>query len=191
MTVSPVQSSAETSVAAGVRSSDAASAGASFSAALTNQQQIEAARDVLATLPAPIVYTLNDSPGSPSETVDRLFAVLKDGSFKPPDGPLGAPNSIIGATARAATLFETPAHMWHAMRTAIAQPSQLTSMFSAPTVSAATTAAPATPAAPVEVHSLEDAARVLLQARPTTTPAAHLDWWEAALRFLLGAKFPA
>ncbi len=175
---------------------------ATFARNLDDQQQLDAARGVLATLPAPIVYSLRDHTGSPAESVDRLFAVLKDGSFSPPAGPLGAPDSIIGATAHAATLFDSPVQLWEAMRKAIGDPS------SAATTLRGSAAAPSTPAAgpPAEalpeVHTLEDAERLLTQLRsaaPTSQPPAlplsmserEADWWEAALRFLLGGAFPA
>lgn len=171
----------------------------SFASSLASQQYIEAARAVLEALPAPIVYSLRDNPGSPSEAVDRLFAVLKDGSFQPPAGPLGRPESIIGATAHAASLFESPAQLWDAMRGtlggAMASPG-----FLGPT----TPAAGPEPAAPLpevrsvpEVHTLAEAEQLLadLRAHPTGHPAAlarsSADWWEAALRFLLGPHSPA
>ena len=57
----------------------------SWGASRLSQQQLAVARDVLASLPPPIVYTLRDRPSStPVEAVDRLFEVLQDGSFEPP-----------------------------------------------------------------------------------------------------------
>lgn len=138
-------------------------------------------------LPAPIVYSLRDQAGSPVEAVDRLFEVLRDGSFTPPDGPLGRPDSIIGATAHAATVFETPAQLWAAMRASLADPASLASTFRAVPVPAPEPAL----ATPTEVRTLEDAERLLAGIRPGSPPLVHLDWWEAALRFLLGANFPA
>ncbi len=173
---------------------------ATFASTLDGQQQLDAARAVLTALPAPIVYSLRDHPGSPAESVDRLFEVLKDGSFSPPAGPLGAPDSIIGATAHAATLFDSPGQLWDAMRAAIGNPSGAAAALQG-------VPAPATPAAgrsdePLpEVRTLEDAERLLTQIRSTPPPSEasapismserDADWWEAALRFLLGSAFPA
>src|SRR5690349_7353675 len=92
------------STAPGPSRVEGAQGSATFGVALASQQQVDAARGVLAALPAPIVYSLRDQAGSPAETVDRLFNVVKDGSFVPPDGPLGQPGSIIGATAHAVSL---------------------------------------------------------------------------------------
>ncbi|MFN8639802.1 MAG: hypothetical protein U0360_10195 [Dehalococcoidia bacterium] len=163
-----------------------------FASSLASQQQLEAARTVLEALPAPIVYSLRDNAGSPSEAVDRLFAVLKDGSFDPPPGPLGRPESIIGATAHAASLFDSPAQLWDAMRGAIGSAMSAPRPVTArPTGSAAVRSPGAPP--PPEVHSLADAERLLtdLRAHPiasaTSDGPAMTDWWEAALRFLLGA----
>lgn len=175
---------------------------ATFARSLDDQQQLDAARAVLTALPAPIVYSLRDHSGSPAESVDRLFEVLKDGSFTPPAGPLGAPDSIIGATAHAAALFDSPGQLWSAMRTVIGDPSiamaALRGTASAPTAPAAGPPPEALP----EVHTLEDAERLLTQIRsaaPSNQPSAvpmsmserDAEWWEAALRFLLGSAFPA
>ncbi|MCC6237986.1 MAG: hypothetical protein IT299_10480 [Dehalococcoidia bacterium] len=175
---------------------------ATFASSLDNQQQLEAARGVLTALPAPIVYSLRDRAGSPAESVDRLFEVLKDGTFSPPPGPLGAPDSIIGATAHAATLFDSPAQLWSAMRAAIGDPSSAaTAMRGTAPAPASEAAGPPAEALP-EVHNLEDAERLLTQLRSASAPSPSsplpismserdADWWEAALRFLLGGAFPA
>lgn len=207
MDVTGVSQPAGAAAAAGVRSSEAAyitgstpSADASFSATLATQQQLDAARDVLATLPAPIVYALRDYAGSPVDSVDRLFGAFKDGSFTLPEDYTGKPGTIMHATAEAAKIFETPAQMWAAMRAAVFDPASVASVFlsAAPastttaSTAAASTSVAATPVPRVasEVRTLEDAARVLNSARSTGARSATLDWWDAALRFLLGAKFP-
>jgi hypothetical protein len=180
---------------------DAATLGSSFAGALASQQQLEAARGVLSTLPAPIVYSLREGGGSPAEAVDRLFEVLKDGSFTPPDGPLGQPGTIIAATAHATMLFDSPSQLWGAMRSAIADPAS-----SAATLRGAPPSTPAPPSAEplsavTEVHTLEDAERLLTQLRaspvapavpaPLAMTARDTEWWLAALRFLLGPAFEA
>lgn len=183
------------------RSGSPQGVGARFATNLDHQEQLEAARGVLAALPAPIVYSLRDRAGSPADSVDRLFQVLKDGSFAPPVGPLGAPDSIIGATAHAATLFDSPAQLWDAMRAAIGDPSSAAAALRGGTPPAVSAAGPPTEPLP-EVHNLEDAERLLTQIRSTPTagqtPVTPIsmserdaDWWEAALRFLLGGAFPA
>ena len=181
---------------------------ATFARNLDSQQQLDAARGVLTALPAPIVYSLRAHSGSPAESVDRLFEVLKDGSFSPPAGPLGAPSSIIGATAHAATLFDSPAALWSAMRTVIGDPSSAAAALRGTASALPEPPAPVTPSAGPppealpEVQSLEDAERLLTQIRasaPSSQPSAmpismserDAQWWEAALRFLLGRAFPA
>ena len=116
MEIAPLNGSPDAARAGAGRA--AAAAAVEFSESLLSQQQLGAARDVLATLPTPIVYTLRDEPGSPLATVDRLFEVLQDGSFEPPPEVLTG-TGIIAATARATQLFERPAQMWDAMRTII------------------------------------------------------------------------
>lgn len=184
---------------------NAAQSTVTFARNLDDQQQLDAARGVLTALPAPIVYSLRDHSGSPAESVDRLFEVLKDGTFSPPPGPLGAPNSIIGATAHAATLFDSPAQLWSAMRSVIGDPSSaVAALRGTPSAPSAPAAGPPPEALP-EVHTLEDAERLLTQLRATpATPSSSqtsavpismserdAEWWEAALRFLLGGAFPA
>jgi hypothetical protein len=124
-----VTSATSTSPIASVATAGASASSApsrTFAAALEEQvveeNRLAVARDVLANLPPPIVETLRDRSGSPAEAVDILFGVLRDGSFKPPAGPLGAPDSIIGATARATAVFDSPAQMWDALRELIGQP---------------------------------------------------------------------
>lgn len=182
---------------------DAVTAASTFAGALASQEQQAAARGVLAALPAPIVYSLRDSGASPAAAVDRLFEVLKDGSFTPPAGPLGRPDSIIGATAHATTIFDSPDQLWDAMRAAIADPAGAASAFrnNVGPARASTVAGPpplATPAA--EVTTLEEAERLLTDIRTrgaggvggsAALSAREADWWEAALRFLLGARFSA
>lgn len=155
----------------------------SFRSLLAGEEQLAAARDVLAALPAPIVYTLRDQLTSPAPAVDRLFEVLQDGSFEVPDGPLGAPSSIIGATARAAAQFKTPAEMWHAMRSAI-HTGSTPAAPSAPASSVGVAAGPPMEASTPEVSSLAEAERIL----GGPVPPSQVAWWEAALRFLLGAS---
>jgi hypothetical protein len=214
MDLTGISHPAGAAAAAGVRSSEGAftsgsaassvpSSDASFSATLATQQQLDAARDVLATLPAPIVYALRDYAGPAVDSVDRLFGVFKDGSFTLPDNYLGRPGTIMHATAHAATVFETPTQMWAAMRAAVFDPASVASVFlsaspapTTPPITASTTAFSTVGAAPAprvasEVRSLEDAARVLNTVRSTGPRSTTLDWWDAALRFLLGSKFPA
>ncbi len=188
---------APSSFAAATAGRPDAPAAVRFSSLLDGQQQLEAARAVLQALPAPIVYSLRDRGGSPAESVDRLFEVLQDGSFTPPAGPLGAPGSIIGATAHASTVFDSPDQLWEAMRTVIGDPASTAAALRA----SPAPAAPAAPAEPLpEVRTLEDAERLLTQVRAAPTAGApaplsmserDADWWDAALRFLLGASFPA
>jgi hypothetical protein len=165
--------------------------GASFASTLSStvrsSEQVAAARDVLATLPAPIVYTLRDETGSPAEAVDRLFEALKNGSFQPPEGELGGPTTIIGATARAARLFESPNEMWGAMRSALGQPSTLAQAIKAAAGSTAPQASNGAVAGPPPdagaAVTSHDQALALLGG---PVPASQVEWWEAALRFLLG-----
>lgn len=150
-----------------------------------------------------MVYAMRDYAGSPTETVDNLFIGFRDGAFELPKNEYGAPGTIMHATAHAATVFDTPDQMWVALRTAIFDPSSVASMFlnttpvqaaSPMTYSAA--AAPVPSVAPVpasvsEVRTLEDAARVVNSVRSAVGSSIRLDWWEAALRFLLEAQFPS
>ncbi len=171
---------------------EAVAGASSFAGALATQQQLDAARAVLTALPAPIVYSLRDHDGSPADAVDRLFGVLKDGTFSPPAGALGRPESIIGATAHAATLFETPGQLWDAMRAAIGERTSAAPLQGPSRAGAAIAGPP-----PREVHTLEDAERLLSDlsagrggGSTTGVPMSANDaaWWDAALRFLLGAQ---
>ena len=151
----------------------------SFAASLLSQQQLAVARDVLAALPPPIVYTLRDRPSStPVEAVDRLFEVLQDGSFEPPAEELANTTSIIGATARAAKLFESPRQMWDAMRTIIGSGGPL-----GDAVKFARAELQGAP--PPNIASAEQAYAIL----GGELPLAQLGWWEAALLFLLSPRF--
>lgn len=149
-----------------------------FSDALRSREQVAAARDVLVTLPAQIVQTLQSRPGSPVEGVDRLFEVLQDGSFTPPAGPLGGPSTIISATARAVALFDSPAQMWDAMRAAVSQPGAVRAAMDASTEAIELEASGGTP----QVESLEQATAIL--GGPLSV--AQVAWWEAALWYLVG-----
>ena len=151
----------------------------SFPASLLSQQQLAVARDVLGALPPPIVYTLRDQPSStPVEAVDRLFEVLQDGSFEPPAEELANTTGIIGATARAAQLFESPSQMWDAMRTIVGSGGPL-----GDAVKFARAEHQGAP--PPNVASAEQAYAILGGA----LPLAQLGWWEAALLFLLSPRF--
>ncbi len=194
MAITSIQTSAGTSAIVSART-EAVAGGSSFAGTLATQKQQEAARAVLTALPAPIVYSLRDHAGSPADAVDRLFGVLKDGSFSPPVGALGRPESIIGATAHATTLFDTPAQLWDAMRAAIAEHSS-GGLVAAP--SGARPSAVAAGPPPVEVRTLEDAERLLGELHAGPAPATSIAgvpmsagdaaWWDAALLFLLGAR---
>ncbi len=151
---------------------------------LGEENPLAVARDVLASLPPPIVETLRDRPGSPAEAVDLLFGELRDGSFKPPAGPLGAPDSIIGATARATALFDTPAQMWDALRELIAQPSAVQQAVAAHRPASAT--AQRVPGADDWPPMSMVQATAVLGGR---LPAYQVEWWEQALRYLIeGAR---
>ena len=159
----------------GRRASAVDTASADFASSLLSQQQLAAARDVLATLPPPIVYTLRTTQGSVVDSVDRLFAVLQDGSFEPPDGPLGGPNTIIGATARAVQYFDSPAEMWDAMRTMVGKTQPIADAVAFKQAEL-TDSEP-----PPEVASAEQAYAIL----GGSLPDIQLSWWEAALRYFL------
>jgi len=148
-----------------------------FSDALRSSEQTAAARDVLMTLPPQLVQTLQSQPGSPVEAVDRLFEVLKDGSFTPPAGALGGPNTIIGATARAVSLFDSPAQLWDAMRSTVSQPGAVRTAVDASTEAIVTQASGGTP----NIESLEQATAIL--GGPLS--ATQVAWWESALVYLL------
>ena len=171
MEIAPLNGPSEPAPAGARRAVDMAAAG--FSASLVSRQQLGAARDVLATLPPPIVYPLRDQPGSPAASVDRLFGVLQDGSFQPSAEVLDR-SGIIAATARAARLFDRPAQMWDAMRTIIGAGDPLREAV-------ALARAEQDGVAPPEVASAEDAYAVL----GGELPQWQLRWWEAALQFLL------
>jgi hypothetical protein len=143
------------------------------------ENRLAVARDVLANLPPPIVETLRDHGGSPAEAVDLLFGVLRDGSFKPPAGPLGAPDSMIGATARATSVFDTPAQMWDTLRELIAQPvavQQAVEAHRPPSGAAASADTSDWPA-----MGMVQATAIL----GGTLSDYQVGWWEQALRYLI------
>jgi hypothetical protein len=161
-----------------------ASSTQAFSDALRSKAQTAAARDVLVTLPPQLVQTLRSQSGSPVEAVDRLFEVLKDGSFTPPAGPLGGPNTIIGATARAASLFDTPTELWDAMRATLSQPEAVRAAVDASTEAIVSEASGGAP----NIESL-DQATAILGGRLSVSQVA---WWESALWYLIdGGSQPA
>ena len=143
------------------------------------ENRLAVARDLLTNLPPPIVETLRDHPGSPVEAVDILFGVLRDGSFKPPAGPLGAPDSIIGATARATAVFDNPAQMWDALRELIAQPAVLQQAVEAHRPAATTGAGGVSGEAPA--MSMVQATAIL----GGRLSDYQVDWWEQALMYLI------
>lgn len=159
----------------GRRASGVDTASADFASSLLSQQQLAAARDVLATLPPPIVYTLRSTQGSVVDSVDRLFEVLQDGSFEPPDGPLGGPATIIGATARAAQYFDSPAEMWDAMRTMVGTTQPIADAVAFKQAELTDTEPPP------EVANAAQAYAIL----GGSLPDVQLSWWEAALRYFL------
>jgi len=183
-----VTSAASSTTAASVASSSTPSAAtpasrtfaAVFEEQVTEENRLGVARDVLANLPPPIVETLRDRPGSPAEAVDLLFGVLRDGSFKPPPGPLGAPDSMIGSTARATGVFDTPAQMWDALRELIAQPTIVQQAVEAHRL-------PASKAAIGEATS-DWPAMSMVQATAILGGRLsdyQVEWWEQALRYLI------
>ena len=160
----------------GRRASAVDTASADFASSLLSQQQLAAARDVLATLPPPVVYTLRSTSGSSVvDSVDRLFEVLQDGSFEPPDGPLGGPDTIIGATARAVQYFDSPAEMWDAMRTMVGTTQPIADAVAFKQAELTDTEPPP------EVASAEQAYAIL----GGSLPDIQLSWWDAALRYFL------
>lgn len=173
-------SAASTSTAANRAPTPTGVASLAFSDALETSERAAAARDVLVTLPPQLVQTLRTQSGSPVEAVDRLFEVLKDGSFTPPAGPLGGPNTIIGATARAARLFDTPAAMWDSMRAAVAQPDLVRAAVDA---SVEAIVGPANGETP-NIESIEQATAIL--GGPLET--WQISWWESALWYLVGGE---
>ncbi len=159
----------------GRRASAVGTTSADFASSLLSQQQLAAARDVLATLPPPIVYTLRSTQGSVVDSVDRLFEVLQDGSFEPPDGPLGGPDTIIGATARAVQYFGSPAEMWDAMRTMVGKTQPIADAVAFKQAEL-TDSEP-----PPDVASAEQAYAIL----GGSLPDVQLSWWEAALLYFM------
>ena len=145
------------------------------------ENRLAVARDVLANLPPPIVETLRDRPGSPAEAVDLLFGVLRDGSFKPPAGPLGTPDSMIGATARATAVFDNPTQMWDALRELIAQPAALQQAVEAHRPSPLQVNSAAADSSDWPVMSMVQATAIL----GGRLSDYQVDWWKQALTYLI------
>lgn len=147
----------------------ASAGGTAFAGALGGQQQRLAAADVLGSMPPMIADQLKR--GGNVSAVHELFKAIKSGEFVPSADQLAARDCVIATTARAAQAFESPEAMWGTMR----------EMLGAGPVLADAVRYARDPVPETAVTTREEANAIL----GGPLPAAKVNWWETAIRFLL------